>query len=208
MLSFASNESLVDFMIKEGVLHTPSVIDAFRFTDRTVFVPEETASEQYGDYPLPIGGGQTISQPSTVAIMLELLGAQSGDKVLDIGSGSGYTTALLSHIVGENGSVVGIDRVDSLVEYGKKRLEILGIKNAKIEKAGNKLGKPDEHFDRILVSAAAEEFPKSLIYQLNIGGVAVVPVGNNIIRAVKKQGGEADLESIYGFRFVPLIYEE
>jgi len=115
-----SMQALVDAMILSDRLEDPQIIDAFRVVDRKYFVPDSFTEHIYVDAPLPIGNNQTISQPSTVAFMLEQLKAGEGDKVLDIGSGSGWTTALLCQIVGEKGSVTGLERMDELVEQGKK----------------------------------------------------------------------------------------
>ncbi|MGZ5208473.1 MAG: hypothetical protein ACXWB0_05575 [Sulfuricurvum sp.] len=114
-----TNQELIDHLIASGVLYSPAAIEAFWRCGRNLFVPEELYENTYGDYPLSIGMGQTISQPTTVAIMLELLNPQKGNKVLDIGSGSGWTTALLASIVGKDGFVEGVERVPFLVEYGK-----------------------------------------------------------------------------------------
>src|SRR3989338_11590852 len=114
------------------------VKEAFANVDRKDFVPEDYAYEAYEDYAIPIGYGATISQPTTVAFMLELLDARVGDKVLDIGSGSGWTTALLSKIVGESGEVTGVEIVSELVELGKNNIEKYAGKNVKIEKINSK----------------------------------------------------------------------
>ena len=149
--------TLVDEMVVSGILQNPELIDTFRAIDRKYFVPDAIIEHAYADAPLSIGNNQTISQPSTVAFMLEHLAAQKGDMVLDIGSGSGWTTALLCHIVGEEGRVIGLERVDTLVEQGKKNLSQLNLhSHCYIQKAGEKLGLPGKKFDRILVSASAE----------------------------------------------------
>ena len=193
-------------MQNSGVLRTSRIIKAFKKIDRKYFVPEGFDEEIYDDAPLPIGRGQTISQPTTVAFMLELLNAKEGDRVLDIGSGSGWTAALLSEIVGENGEVTGMDRVDELVEVGQKNLAQFGFKHSCIEKAGEKLGKPGKQFDGILVSASAPEIPFELLEQLKIGGTVVVPVQNSIFRFKKLSNTEVQKEEYPGFVFVPLIY--
>ena len=199
-------QRLVDTMIVSGILRSPEIIDAFEVVDRKYFVPESFREHIYADRPLPIGNDQTISQPSTVAFMLEHLSVQEGDKVLDIGSGSGWTTALLCHIVGEEGSVTGLERVDALVEQGKKNLSHFSFDHCHIEKAGEELGLPGKSFDRILVSASADEIPESLFSQLNIGGTLVIPVGNSIFKFKKISDTELEKEEYYGFVFVPLIY--
>ena len=161
----------------------------------------------YIDVPLGIGQNQTISQPTTVAFMLEHLSPQKGDKILDIGSGSGWTTAMLCRIVGEEGSVLGLERIDALVELGKYNLaRYCQDDRCKIEKAGEKLGVPGEKFDKILVSASADELPEELIDQLKVGGKLVIPVQNSIEVVTKTSEDEYQQESIYGFVFVPLVY--
>jgi protein-L-isoaspartate(D-aspartate) O-methyltransferase len=197
---------LVDAMISSGTLQTPSIIDAFREVDRKYFVPKVWSNEAYMDNPLPIGDGQTISQPSTVAFMLEKLAPKKGDKVLDIGSGSGWTTALLCHIVGEEGSVTGLERVTALVQMGQENLSKFDLAHGCIKHAANQLGIPGEQFDRILVSAAAEEIPEELFAQLKVGGTLVIPVENSIYQCTKLSEEEIKIEEFYGFVFVPLIY--
>ncbi len=199
--------ALVDEMIVSGILQSPEIIDAFRAVDRKYFVPDSIIEHTYVDAPLSIGNNQTISQPSTVAFMLEHLAAQEGDRVLDIGSGSAWTTALLCYIVGEEGSVIGLERVDILVEQGKKNLSQLNLhSHCHIQKAGEKLGLPDQKFDRILVSASADEIPEELFSQLKVGGTLVMPVRNSIFKFKKISEQEVTKEEFYGFRFVPLIY--
>jgi len=197
---------LVDTIIFSNVLKSPHIIDAFRAVDRKYFVPETLREERYIDYALPIGNGQTISQPSTVAFMLEKLAPEKGNKVLDIGSGSGWTTALLCHIVGEEGSVTGVERVSALVEQGQENLSQFDFDHGRIKKAGEKLGVPGEQFDRILVSAAADEIPEELFSQLKVGGILVIPVENSIYKFTKISEEEIEQEAFYGFVFVPLIY--
>lgn len=199
--------TLVNEMMVSGILQSPEIIDAFRAVDRKYFVPDSIIEHTYVDVPLSIGNNQTISQPSTVAFMLEHLAVQEGDTVLDIGSGSGWTTALLCHIVGKEGSVIGIERLDALVEQGKKNLSRFNLhSHCHIQKAGEKLGLPGKKFDRILVSASAEQIPEELFSQLKIGGILVIPVGRSIFKFTKISEYEVDKEEFYGFVFVPLIY--
>jgi len=205
---FENNETLIAGMIASGVLRTPELVEAFRKIDRKAFVPEGFGETIYVDAPLPIGEGQTISQPSTVAFMLELLGAKKGDRVLDIGSGSGWTAALLGTIVGPEGEVTGLERQKALVERGRSNIAPFGFENVRIEAAGDTLGKPGETFDRILVSASAPEIPRQLFTQLKSGGVLVIPVQNSIYRFTKLSGSEIRQEEFPGFVFVPLIYEK
>ncbi len=199
------NNSLINHLINRGVLKSSNITEAFRHIDRADFVLDPTVSDVYEDYPLQIGYQQTISQPTTVAMMLEMLGAKEGDNILDIGSGSGWTTALLSFIVGDKGSVTGLERVDSLVNFGNNNLKKYRFKNSEIIQARDELGIVGKEFDRILVSAAANEFPYSLVEQLKIGGKLVIPVKNSIYEITKEKNGELTSLEHYGFRFVPLI---
>jgi protein-L-isoaspartate(D-aspartate) O-methyltransferase len=201
-----SNDDLVRHLTSTHALQSNSIIEAFKNIDRADFVYDKSASDIYEDYPLQIGYKQTISQPTTVALMLEMLSPRKGHKILDIGSGSAWTTALLSFIVGDRGSVLGVERVEELVELGGVNLNKYGFYNSKIIQAGNKLGFPGEKFDRILVSAAADEFPTELIEQLKTNGRLVIPVKNSIYEVTKKEYGEAEIIEHYGFTFVPLIY--
>ena len=204
-----NKEELIASMIENGALRSPQIIEAFEKIDRKYFIPEEFQDHIYIDRPLPIGKDQTISQPSTVAFMLERLQPQPGDKILDIGSGSGWTTALLCQIVGPQGSVLGLERVDELVEKGQKNLSKLNLgDHCRIEKAGEELGKPGEQYDKILVSASAEEIPQELFSQLKIGGVLVIPVQNSIFRFKKISDTKVEAEEFPGFVFVPLIHKK
>lgn len=200
---------LVNNLIREGYLKTDPVIDAFSKINRIEFVPEDLASQAEVDIPLPIGFGQTISQPATVAFMLELLEPQSGQKILDIGSGSGWTTALLAHIVGEKGNVVAMEKIKELCEYGEKNVKKFkflkkGIVEFHCQSAENGF-EQKAPYDRILVSASVEEIPKAFKDQLVIGGKMVIPVNNQIWYLEKKTEEEFEIEKFPGFAFVPFI---
>lgn len=179
---------------------------AFDFIDRAQFMPEKVRHLAGFDQPVPIGYGQTISQPYTVAKMLEWLGVQPGDKVLDIGSGSGWTTALLAHLVGPNGRVFAVERIPELVEFGQQNCAKLGIKNAQFSTAGEELGWPQKApFDRILISAAAIEFPEKIMAQLKPNGKLVIPVMHDILEITKTPKKGRDVRKHPGFIFVPLL---
>jgi len=201
-----TNEELIRHLIDRGALKADSIIEAFRQIDRIDFVSDSTGSDVYEDHPLSIGFQQTISQPTTVAMMFEMLSPKKGDKILDIGSGSGWTTALLSYIAGETGHVTGMERLSSLVEFGRGNLKKYNFQNAEIVPAGKALGLPGETFNRILVSASADEFPAELASQLKTGGKLVIPVLDSIYEITKKENGELDGLRHYGFTFVPLIF--
>lgn len=192
--------------LKYSVLKNPRIIEAFEKIDRADFVLPEFHQEAHEDYPLPIGGGGTISQPYTVAFMLELLQPEPGDKILDIGSGSGWSTALLAQIVGEQGKVVGLEIVPELVEFGQKNLAKYNFPNAEIRQATpGVVGLPNESpFDRILVSAAASKIPEELIGQLKSPGRLVIPVQNSIWLVKKNSAGQISKTEYPGFVFVPL----
>jgi protein-L-isoaspartate(D-aspartate) O-methyltransferase len=202
-----SKEQLIDHL-ENGTraLKDRMIKDAFVAIDRKNFVPENYAEEAYDDYPLPLGDtGQTISQPTTVAFMLELLNPQEGEKILDVGSGSGFTTALLARIVGEKGRVIGVERIPELVKLGQKNLDKYNLKNAEIIKARKEIGFLKEApFDKILVSATTEDLPKKLMEQLRVGGIMVVPIFDEIWQVKKLESGE-DIKKYKGFAFVPLI---
>ncbi len=200
-------QALIDGMLLYGMMKSPQIIDAFQAVDRKYFVTDSFTEHIYVDAPLPIGNGQTISQPSTVAFMLEHLEPGEGNKVLDIGSGSGWTTALLCYIVGEEGTVTGLERVDELVKEGRKNLSKFSFSpHCRIQKAGDELGLPGEKFDRILVSASADEIPQELFDQLKVDGVLVIPVRNSIFKFKKISETYVKKEEFPGFVFVPLIY--
>jgi protein-L-isoaspartate(D-aspartate) O-methyltransferase len=204
-------DSLVRDLIYQGYLKTDRIIEAFSKVRRVSFVPEDMESAAAANIPLPIGQGQTISQPLTVAFMLEHLQPQLGDKVLDVGSGSGWTSALLAHIVGEKGKVVGIERIKSLCNFGKNNISKYHlIEGGRVEiicADGTKGYVNEAPFQRILVSAAAKEIPRELKKQLAVGGRLVIPVKDSIWVLQKISDKEFQEEEFSGFIFVPLISE-
>ena len=185
------------------------VLDAIRAVPRELFVPQESAAQAYDDVALSIGEGQTISQPLMVAIMLQALDAGPDDVVLDVGTGSGYQAALLSHLAAR---VVGVERIPALAERARAALAEGGFANVEVRAAGQVIGAPDQApFDRIVVGAAAPSVPRSLVEQLRLGGRLVVPVGTPFeqrLAQVTRTLSGRDVRWIGACRFVPLIGDE
>jgi protein-L-isoaspartate(D-aspartate) O-methyltransferase len=199
------HKTLITHLRASGTLKTPRIIRAFERVDRARFAPKALQGEAYGDYPLPIGKGQTISQPTTVAFMLEELQPNVGQKILDVGSGSGWTTALLAGLIGPRGRIIGVEIVPELVRQGRAHLAEFDLPNAEIRAAGKRLGLPQEApFDRILVSAAATELPKELVDQLASPGIMVLPIQGALWKITKDASGNTKEERFPGFVFVPL----
>ena len=202
--------NLIDSLIGGGWLKTPRIIEAFRRIKRVDFLPKDLEDLAELNEALPIGYGQTISQPLVVAFMLEQLEPKEGDKILDIGSGSGWTSALLGEIVGKKGRVIAIDIIPELVEFGKNNVAKYNF----IEKGiveficadGSKGYKKEAPYDGILVSAAAQtEVPRAWKEQLKIGGRIVTPIGSSIWLFTKKSKSKFEEIEYPGFAFVPLI---
>jgi protein-L-isoaspartate(D-aspartate) O-methyltransferase len=182
------------------------VADAFRATPRTEFLPADQLRHAADDRPLPLGRGQTSSQPSTVLAMLRLLDVPEGARVLDVGSGSGWTTALLAHLVGPTGRVEGREIEPELARWGAANLAASDRPWARILPAPpGVLGAPDEApFDRVLVSAEARELPQGLLDQLAVGGRMVAPVRGEMLCVVRTGPTSRDVTTHGGYRFVPL----
>lgn len=179
---------------------------AFKSVHRVDFVPEWLKDQVSIDSALPIGFGQTISQPTTVRMMMEWLEAQPGEKILDIGSGSGWTSALLSYIIGPKGKVFAVEKVPELVKIGRNNCKKLDLKNIQFFQAGESYGLPQfSPFDRILVSATAQKLPVELLDQLKVGGKLVIPVRNDILEIHKTSDDDFDTKTHPGFIFVPLV---
>jgi protein-L-isoaspartate(D-aspartate) O-methyltransferase len=201
--------NLINDLIKHGYLRTDLVIDAFSEINRAEFVPKELEQEAYADIAFPVGFGQTISQPRTVVIMFELLQAERGDNILDVGSGSGWTTALLGYIAGRNGHVTAIERIQKLMEWGKSNVEKYNFVQKGITEfnlGDGSLGfEKNAPYDKILVSASAIEVPEALKKQLKIGGRMVIPIKNDLWSLKKIKEDEFKIEKFPGFIFVPLV---
>ena len=230
-----TNEKLISELIRDGYLKTPRLVEAFNRIDRKNFIPKELISEAYGNYPLPIGYGQTISQPLTVAFMLELLEPKPGEKILDIGAGSGWTTALLAYIVSKPqasaertrtdaeknlrssassqresaGRVVAIERIHELKEMAEKNVTKYSFIEkgiAKVILGDGSMGYSEwAPYDKIIAAAAAEKIPDTWGKQLKVGGRIVAPVGNSILTLDKISENKFKTKEYFGFSFVPLV---
>ena len=181
-----------------------AVVEAMRMQDRRRFLPAEVADAHGGDRPLPIGHGQTNSQPSTVAAMLDLLEPFPGMRVLDVGSGSGWTSAILGELGGANSRVFAVERIPELVERSREAIDQTWVSVHRAEP--DVLGLPHlAPFDRILVSAMGDAPPESLIDQLADGGVMVAPWGE-VMHRVRRVGDRIEITEHGGYTFVPLIH--
>lgn len=189
------------------------IIDVFSKVNREAFISSNLKKMAYEDTPLPLTKGQTTSQPYTIALMLSNLHLKSGQKVLEIGSGSGYVLALISELVGKTGKVIGLEIVPELVKKSKENIEDAGYKNIKIYKRNGSNGFPDEaKFDRILISAALRDVPEKIMAQLKKKGILVAPKGSRFEQEiiVIERMSEAEFEvkkRIPGFVFVPFVEE-
>lgn len=189
-------------------IRDPAVVRAMREVPREAFVPEELTDYAYEDYPLPIGDDQTISQPYIVAYMTEALELSATDKVLEIGTGSGYAAAVLSRIAAR---VYTVERIPSLARAARERLAMLGYTNILIHEGDGTLGWPDHApYDAIVVTAGAPHVPKPLMEQLAVRGRLVIPVGltlsvQTLVRVRRIAEHDYHHEALCGVRFVPLI---
>jgi protein-L-isoaspartate(D-aspartate) O-methyltransferase len=204
MMLAVSHDALVAQLVASQALVTPRIIDAFRAVDRADFVPPESSAQAYEDWPLRLAAGATISQPTTVAVMFELLQPGEGDTILDVGSGSGWTSALLAACVGPTGFVTGTEIIPELVEVGQQHLAKSHVTNAVIRLAEDQPGIPGKHFERILVSAAAREIPTVLLEQLVPGGTMVIPVQTSLQKITWISRDDIRTATFPGFFFVPL----
>jgi len=207
-MAIEENERLIKHIKSIGYLKSKNIENALRGVPREFFIPEAMKYLAYRDTPLYIGSNQTISQPSTVVAMTEALDVKEGQKILEIGTGSGWQAAILAKLVGEKGFVYTIEIVENLVKFAKENLEKLEIKNVKVIKGDGSLGlKKNAPFDRIVITAASPDIPKPLLKQLKVNGIMVIPVGNLYLQSmyiVKKLKSGIKKKSIGSFMFVPL----
>lgn len=202
-------ERLIQQLIDEGHLRTPAIIEAFRAVPRSSFLDVRQQDEAARNIPLPIGYGQTISQPLTVAFMLELVQPQPGERVLDVGAGSGWTAALLAYLVGERGRVVAIERIPQLRQAAREHLAAFRFSNIELLSGDGSYGAPSfAPFDCIHVAAAAKAVPPALRNQLARHGRLVIPIGDvthTLYLITREANGKFSEHQYPGFAFVPLI---
>jgi protein-L-isoaspartate(D-aspartate) O-methyltransferase len=207
----AEREAMVERQLKRRGIDDRAIVDAFLAVPREAFDGPEFAHLAYGDHPLPIEAGQTISQPYIVALMIQAAGIARGDRVLEVGAGSGYAAAVIGRIAQR---VVAIERQHDLVEVARERLESLGYANVEVVEGDGTKGWPAEApYDAILASASGSHVPNALLAQLAPGGRIVMPIGEpgwvqQLIKATRRADGTVERQNLGDVRFVPLIGEE
>jgi len=207
----AEREAMVERHLKRRGIKETAIQDAFLAVPRECFVSPEYEHMAYGDHPLPIEAGQTISQPYIVALMIQAAEIKHEDKVLEVGAGSGYAAAVISRIAGR---VIAIERQHELVEVASERVRRLGYYNVEIVEGDGTKGCPEfAPYDAILAAASGSHVPKALIEQLSPGGRIVMPVGDpgwvqKLVKVTKQPDGTLKQEGLGDVRFVPLIGEQ
>jgi protein-L-isoaspartate(D-aspartate) O-methyltransferase len=197
---------MVARQIRERGVKSPRVLAAMEAVPRHLFVPPALVAQAYADEALPVGEGQTISQPYVVAASIDALALEGPERVLEVGAGTGYQAAVLSLIARE---VIALEAIPALAESARERLARLGYRRARVEAGDGSLGRPEAApFDAILVAAAAPAVPQPLLDQLAEGGRLVIPVGaaecQQLLRIVKS-GGRTTEQELFACRFVPLV---
>lgn len=212
MTNFAAErEAMVKRQIQDRGIGDPAILDAFRTVPREMFVAAEHRGLAYGDHPLPIEAGQTISQPYIVAMMIDAAGVKPGERVLEVGAGSGYAAAVMSRIASR---VYAVERQPELVEAATERVRRLGYGNVVIVEGDGTVGLPAEApFDAILAAASGSHVPEPLVEQLAPGGRLVMPLGGAdqiqmLVRVTIGAAGQPIREDLCPVRFVPLIGDE
>ncbi len=206
----AEREALIEGAIKPTV-EDERIVEAFRTVPRHAFVPTDVVDRAYGDFPLPIEAGQTISQPSLVAMMTDLVGVESGDRVLEVGTGSGFQAAILRQLTDE---VYSVEIIPELAGTATAVLEQLGYGDIELARRDGYLGWPEAApFDAIMVTAAADHLPRPLVEQLSPdGGRMVIPIGPvgdvQTLWLVTRTGEDVAMEEVLPVQFVPLTREE
>jgi protein-L-isoaspartate(D-aspartate) O-methyltransferase len=199
-------KELVQELLEMGLLKDERIRKVFENTDRKDFVPEKLRTWAYANYPLEIGEGQTISQPYTVVFMTEALDVKEGQKILEVGSGSGYQAAILSQLAGDSGKVITTEIRPELFEMARNNLRKYSNVTVILSDGSRGFAK-EEPFDRIIVTASATKVPEPLVKQLKNDGIMVIPVGNEMYR-IEKKGKQIEKTFLGHFVFVPLVDED
>ncbi len=201
-------KALVRRWNESGQIINEAAIKAFIETPREMFVPDKYLDEAYGDYPLPIPCGQTISQPTTVMVITQALELEKGHRALEVGAGSGYQAAIIANIIGKKGTVYSTELISELALLAERNLKKAGVTNAKVIcKDGSKGYPKAAPYDRIVISAACREIPLPLIEQLKNNGIIVAPVGDTSMQKLiklRKHNSTFNTKSLGDFVFVPL----
>ena len=207
----AERDAMVERQIESRGIREPTILEAFRSVPREEFLADEYRDLAYGDHPIPIEAGQTISQPYIVALMIHAAEIKCGDRVLEVGAGSGYAAAVMSRIAGE---VIAMERQAELVAVAQERMQRLGYDNVRIVEGDGTRGWPGEApYDAILAAASGSHVPPAWVEQLAEGGRIVMPVGDpgwvqKLVKVTKGPAGKLITEDLGAVRFVPLIGEE
>jgi protein-L-isoaspartate(D-aspartate) O-methyltransferase len=207
----AEREAMVERQIESRGIREPTILEAFRSVPREEFLADEYRDLAYGDHPIPIEAGQTISHPYIVALMIHAAEIKCGDRVLEVGAGSGYAAAVMSRIAGE---VIAMERQTELVAVAQERMQRLGYDNVRIVEGDGTRGWPGEApYDAILAAASGSHVPPAWVEQLTDGGRIVMPVGDpgwvqKLVKVTKGPAGKLITEDLGAVRFVPLIGEE
>ena len=206
-----SHPELIQSLINQGFLKTPLLIDAFKAIDRKFFVRPDDEASAYINAPLLIGSGQTISQPLTVAFMLERFQPKPQEKIMDVGAGSGWQTALLAYVVGDKGKVCAIERIPDLCDFGKANVAKFNFIEHGVVKwfcqNATEGFLNEAPFDGIVVGAELKDLPATWVTQLKDGGRILAPMDSAIVLWKKESGILQKMMKWEGFSFVPFIYE-
>jgi protein-L-isoaspartate(D-aspartate) O-methyltransferase len=212
MTNFAAErDAMIERQIEARGIHEPTILEAFRSVPREEFLSKDYADLAYGDHPLPIEAGLSLSQPYHVALMIQAAEMKAGDTVLEVGAGSGYAAAIMSRIAGR---VTAVERQPDLVKVAQERMQRLGFDNVRIVQGDGTRGwEPEAPYDAILAAASGSHIPPAWIDQLADGGRIVMPVGEptfiqKLIKVTRGPAGKLITEDLGGVRFVPLIGEE
>lgn len=201
-------QRLIAYWLATGLIADQRLLEAFDEIPREQFLTKAMKKDAYKDMPLPTLRNQSISQPSTVMIMLQALDIQAGDKVFELGAGVGYQASIMSLLVGEKGEVITTEIIPELILLAQKNMTDLGLSNVKVVEADGSVGhKQEAQYDKAIITAACPDIPKPIIDQVKVGGTIIAPVGDlqnqTLIKATKKENG-LDLEFLGSFTFVPM----